>query len=263
MKVSVIIPVYNAEKTLPRTVESVLAQTYTDYEVIMADSCSTDDSAALMRQYTEKFPNFRMVSNPAKLGAGYARNSAIREASGEYIAFLDADDAWEPQKLEKQMCLAEQHPEGRLYFTGSSYMSASGQPMNGRLDVPEAVGYEALLKQNVISCSSVLMPRKNLPESLFPTLIDCHEDYALWLSILKEGGTACAVQEPLLIYRLGNGKSANKLKAARLNWNTYGVAGLSFGKKCVSMLHYACRGIGKYSEILVKNKMVKAGKDKA
>ena len=130
--------------------------------------------------------------------------------------------------------------------------NADGTPKASVLHVPEKVERKQLLKQNVISCSSVLIRRETALSHPFPDDPGCHEDYAVWLSVLSEGGYARGLDEPLLVYRLGNGKSSNKFKAAAMNWRTYKTAGLSFPCRLQYMFSYAFRSMAKYAAILLK-----------
>ena len=250
--VSIAIPVHNAEATVRQTLDSVLAQTCEDYEVVLVDDGSSDGSHDVLLSYAEEDPRFRVFRNGENRGAAFSRNRAVREAKGEYVAFLDADDLWTPDKLEKQAAFAAAHPECRIWFTGSGFLSPSGGKLDSVLRVPAEMDRKTLLKQNVISCSSVMLRRETALEHPFPEGGGCHEDYAAWLSVLSGGGKAGGLDEPLLLYRLGTGKSANKLKAAAMNWRTYGAAGLSLPQKVRYMASYAFRSLRKYAGILIR-----------
>ena len=250
--ISIAIPVHNAAATVRQTLDSVLAQTYADYEVVLVDDGSSDGSHELLLRFAEEHPNFRVFRNADNRGAAFSRNRAVREAEGEYVAFLDADDLWTPDKLEKQAAFAAAHPEYEIWFTSSGFLSPAGEKLDSVLRVPPEVDRKALLKQNVISCSSVMLRRETALEHPFPEQGRCHEDYAAWLSVLSGGGKAGGLDEPLLLYRLGTGKSANKIRAAAMNWRTYGAAGLSFPQKVRYMASYAFRSVRKYAGILIR-----------
>lgn len=248
-KVSVIVPAYNAEKTLEAAVRSVLAQTMTDWELLLLDDCSRDGTWALAQRLAGEDERIRILRHDANRGVSYSRNLGVRTAEGEYVAFLDSDDLWAPDKLEKQLALAREHPEGTLYFTGSAFISADGRANRYILSVPERVDYRTLLRQNVISCSSVLARRELLLR--YPMENDAiHEDYAVWLKILRREGDAFAVNEPLLTYRVSeHSKSGNKWRAAGMTFATYRYVGVPLPGILWNGLQYTVRGILKYRAI--------------
>lgn len=248
--ISVVIPVYNASGTLIGTLESVLAQTYQDYEVILVDDCSSDASGNIINDYERIHENFHAVFNEKNSGVGYCRNKGIKMAAGEYVAFLDSDDIWEPDKLEKQVGLIEKHPDGLIYYTGSSFIDSDGKRLDTILKVRKNIDYKELLKQNIISCSSVVVRKNIIEEHLFSLERNCHEDFACWLSILKDGGEAYGIDEPLLIYRLQEkSKSSNKIHSAIMNWKTYKISGLNLMERIKYMSFYAVRSMRKYFRI--------------
>ena len=246
--ISVVMPAYNAERTLKESVHSVLSQTYENFELIIVENGSTDNTKKLLKTFQDsRIRAFYLSENK---GASYARNYAIRQAAGEWVAFLDSDDLWTREKLEKQVSFMERNDWPLLSFTGSSFIKNNGDSLNYILHVPSTVCYEELLKQNVVSCSSVIARRDILLDHPFPEEKVIHEDFAVWLSILKEGSCAMGLDEPLLIYRLNeNGKSSNKAKAALMNWHTYRYIGLSLPKAFSSMVSYTIRGLKKYRHL--------------
>ena len=245
--VSILICCYNSGRYLEETLRSVYAQTMQDFEVIIVDDGSTDDTAAIARRCADD--RTRIVSLKENRGVSYVRNLAVSLSKNRWVALLDSDDLWETDKLEKQMAFVKEHPEAGLVFTGSAFIDEAGKRYDSVLHVPSAVGFEELKKQNVISCSSVLILRQLLLDHPFSSGF-MHEDFAVWLTILREGVTAYGIDEPLLVYRLSRGsKSADKKKAALMNWNTYRFIGLSFADSLSSMFHYACRSIRKYRKL--------------
>ena len=164
------------------------------------------------------------------------------------FVILDSDDAWAPDKLEKQIEL-QKRTNADLLFTGSAFMDSDGQPIDWYLHAPAKVTYRQLLKQNVLSNSSALV-RKELYAKHYAIGDGMHEDFAIWLSILKEGKNAYGVDEPLLIYRIAkSSKSGNKVKAAKMNWNTYRYVGLN----PLAAFYYECwymvKGLLKYKNL--------------
>ena len=252
-RISIIMAAYNAEKTIEQAIYSVLCQTYPDFELLVVNDCSTDKTAALVAAIAEKDDRVRLISNEKNGGVSYTRKHGLEEARGEWIAILDSDDAWASKKLEKQIEL-QKKTNAELLFTGSAFMDADGKPINWYLSAPAEVTYRQLLKQNVLSNSSALV-RKKLYAKHYAVGDEMHEDFAIWLSILKEGRKAYGVDEPLLIYRLAkSSKSGNKVKAARMNWNTYRYVGLN----PVEALYYECwymaKNIVKYANLKAAGK---------
>ncbi len=243
--VSIIMPSYNSNKTIKEAIESVLNQTYENWELIVVDDCSTDNTIEIVQAIEDH--RIHILLNEKNRGVSYSRNRAIHEAKAEWIAFLDSDDCWEKDKLEKQIKVIHENEDAKLVFTGSAFIDDSGNRLEYELKVPEEITYEQILKQNLISCSSVLVRKDIIRSHPFPGSYDLHEDFAVWLQILKSIKVAYGVNEPLLIYRLtDNSKSRNKLKAAKMNWKTYRYAGVDLGKSLSSMAVYAIRGIKKY-----------------
>ena len=164
--VSVIIPSYNSEKYIAKTLDSVCAQTYADFEVLVMNDCSSDRTAEIVESYAMIDSRIHLINLPGNKGVSHARNTGVQMASGDWIAFLDSDDLWAPDKLEKQLKLKKQldkdAPERKhdFLFTGSSFIDENGLPLSSTLHVPECVDFEDLLKQNVVSCSSVMIRRE-------------------------------------------------------------------------------------------------------
>jgi len=246
--VSVIMPAYNAEKTIKAAIGSVLAQTHGELELIVIDDCSTDSTAKKVKQYTDS--RVKLISNEKNSGVSASRNHGIKEAKYDLVAFLDSDDCWECNKLEIQLGELENNPEAAVSFTATAYMDAEGNRLPYTLRAPERVTYREVLKQNVISCSSALVKKEMLLR--FPMLNDrgLHEDLALWLNILKVTPYAVGTDMPLLIYRVSpTGKSGNKVKAARMQWKTYRACKVPFFLGAYSFVCYAVRNIIKYKKI--------------
>ena len=246
--ISIIMPAYNAEKFISIAVESVKAQTYENWELIIVDDLSTDKTPEMIDAFQSE--KIRVFHNSVNRKTSWTRNFAVNEAKGEWIAFLDADDAWEPDKLEKQISLLNKENNAALLFTGSAFMDETGTRKDYVLHVPQRIRYKELVKQNLISCSSVLIRKELVVKYPFPEMKEIHEDFAVWLSVLKKIDCAYGVDEPLLIYRISSGsKSANKLKAAKMNWNTYRYTGISFVSSARYMISYTIRGLRKYSHL--------------
>lgn len=255
--ISVIIPTYNSAEYIAETLESVCAQTYRNIEILVIDDCSSDDTSEIVEKFAFKDPRIRFINLKENKGAANARNIGTKSAGGDWIAFLDSDDLWAPNKLEKQLNqinelvkLDENHIVS-FVFTGSSFVDACGKKLTSILHVPEKVDYERLLKQNIISCSSVLIKRTLMLRYPMPCMNDIHEDFATWLQILKEENiVAYGIDEPLLIYRITrSSRSGNKRKAALMTYRTYRFIGLGIWASVKNWLFYAARSIRKYRKI--------------
>ncbi len=248
--ISVVIPAFNAEKTLRQAIDSVLAQKYARVEVIVVDDASTDATYPLAQELAKTDPRIKVYRNPCNLGVSETRNRGVVQAGAEWIALLDSDDLWEPSKLEKQCEKMREYPDCPFFFTGSAFVGAEDQPSEYQLHVPERMTYGALLRQNRISCSSVLIRKDLLQAYPMPKDAMLHEDYAAWLQILRTIPYAVGIDEPLLIYRLNqNSKSGRKGRAARMQWRTYRHVGLSWGQSARFFASYALRGVKKYTSI--------------
>lgn len=246
--ISIIMAAYNAEKTIEQAIDSVLSQTYTNFELLVVNDCSADRTAELVKSIAAKDSRARLISNVKNSGVSYTRKHGLEEAKGDWIAILDSDDAWEPEKLEKQIEL-QRRTNADLLFTGSAFMDSEGHPIDWYLHAPKEVTYRQLLKQNVLSNSSALV-RKELYAKHYAIGDGMHEDFAIWLSILKKGTKAYGVDEPLLIYRIAkSSKSGNKVKAARMNWNTYRYVGLNLMEAIYYECWYIFNGIRKYRNL--------------
>jgi len=249
--ISVIIPAYNAEKTIEEAVNSVLSQSYDNLEVIVVDDCSTDRTKQIIEEMAGKDPRIKCISNETNIGVLKTRLAAVHEAFGKWIAFLDSDDIWEKDKLEKQVKLQEE-TASHLVYTGTGYIGKTGNPLSWVLHVPKEVTYRKLLKQNVISNSSVLV-MKDIYLHYTPVSEDdkdLHEDFACWLSILKNGFKVCGIDEPLVKYRVSSDSmTGNKFHAAVLNWRTYRFIGLNIFQAAFYMIFYTINGIIKYNHI--------------
>lgn len=248
--ISIIMAAYNAERTIEQAIDSVLRQTYPDFELLVVNDCSTDRTAELVRGITARDSRVRLISNVKNSGVSYTRKHGLEESNGSWIAILDSDDVWTPEKLEKQIAL-QKKSNADLLFTGSAFMDSDGQPMDWYLHAPEEVTYRQLLKQNVLSNSSALV-RKELYAKHYAVGDGMHEDFAIWLSILKEGKKAYGVDEPLLIYRIAkSSKSGNKVKAAKMNWNTYRYVGLNPIEATYYEGWYMVKNVIKYTNLKI------------
>lgn len=247
--ISIVMPAYNAENTIKDAIQSVINQTYRNWELIIVDDCSKDNTCDVIKTYLIPNGKIRLLQNQHNSGVSITRNCGVSATNGNWIAFLDSDDMWMPDKLEKQLNIIRQNRNADLVYTGSSFIDTAGNPSGYILHVPKNISYTKLLKQNLISCSSTLI-RKELILKYPMQYDDMHEDYAVWLQILKNGGHAYGVDEPLLIYRLSNqSKSSNKRKAAGMTFKVYRFVGLSYIQAFYYFCWYAMKNIKKYYDI--------------
>ena len=244
--VSIIMAAYNADKTISIAINSVLHQTYTNWELLVINDCSIDNTAEIVQEFTD--PRIHLLNNESNGGVSVTRRKGMDAATGEWIAVLNSDDAWVPDKLEKQIKLAEKIG-AELVFTGSAFMDDDGNPIDWQLHVPTILPYRELLKQNLVSNSSVLV-KADLYRMHYAVGDGMHEDFAIWLGITREGKDAYGIDEPLLIYRLAkSSKSSNKIKAAKMNWNTYRYVGLNPVAASYYMCWYVVKGLLKYRHL--------------
>ncbi|HVH01440.1 MAG TPA: glycosyltransferase family 2 protein [Amaricoccus sp.] len=242
--VSVITPLWNAAATLAAAVASVRAQTMPDWEMLVVDDGSTDSGPALAARLAHAEPRLRLLALGSNQGAAAARNAGIRAARGRFIAFLDADDLWYPEKLERQL--------GHMARTGvpfvfSAYrrIDAAGRPL-GRVAVPARLTHAALLRGNVVGCLTAVYDSAHFGKVEMPPLRR-RQDYGLWLALLAPGGEAHGLPETLADYRVRPGSlSADRLAAAAATWTLYReAAGLSRLRAGYYLAHNLARGLAK------------------
>lgn len=248
-EVSVIMPAYNAEKTIGISIESVLAQTFTDWELIVIDDGSHDKTKEILTKMAETDSRIRFYQNEKNSGASYTRNRAVELAQGKWIAFLDSDDIWKPEKLEKQIKLAQIHPEMVICYTASSFINEDGEPYNYVMEAKENVTYKMLLRKNLLSCSSVMILSSVMKRIKMPN-DKMHEDYYVWLTVVRECGVAYGINEPLLTYRLCSGsKSSNRIKSAIMLFNAYRAVGYNYIASLMLTLLYTVHSVEKRFKI--------------
>jgi teichuronic acid biosynthesis glycosyltransferase TuaG len=244
--VSVVMPTFNAERFVSESIASVANQVYTNWELLVTDDGSVDRTPDILERWSRSEPRISYRRLPSNSGAAVARNASIGRASGEFLAFLDADDLWLPEKLRLQVAFMEEHGLD-FSFTPYAIMRADGAPSGAVIDSSTAscVGYQdMLLKRATMGCSTVLLRRRIVRELRIPDLRQ-GQDYAFWLSILRQGVTAQRVSHCLTRYRLVPGSiSANKLRKARRQWQIYReLERLSPARAAWCFLNYAVRAL--------------------
>lgn len=246
--VSVIMPAYNAEEYISEAVQSVMAQTYTNWELLILDDCSTDSTADKARCFSDLDPRITLYSNPKNIGVALTRNKGMALAKGSWVALLDSDDIWHKDKLEKQLVAAE-NTGADIVYCSYSLMDKNGEHLSDFI-VPERTSYDDMLRKNVIGCSTVFMRSPILIHHHFSTE-HYHEDYVLWLELLKSGYIAAASTDVLVDYRIADGSRSNdKLKSARNRWLIYReIEKLSLGKSVRVFAAYAFNGFIKHKRL--------------
>ena len=218
--VSIITPLYNSEIFIEETIESVLKQTYKEWEMIIVNDCSKDKGMEIVKKYSEKDKRIKLFNNKINLGGAGTRNVAIKNSQGKYIAFLDSDDIWKENKLEKQIKFMEKN---NYYFSYTKYerINEAGEKMNLVSIIPDKLNYKDMLKRDSIGCLTAIYNQESLGKIYMPN-IRINQDYALWLEILKKTKYAYGLQENLALYRVReNSLSQKKLKQLKYFWEMY------------------------------------------
>ena len=221
--VSIVTPVYNAREYIKETIDSVLSQTYQDLEWFLVEDCSSDGTTAYLQELLEKLGDSRLryVQQPSNRGAAEARNRGVELASGRYLAFLDADDLWLPNKLERQVKFIEEE-DVAFVFTGYEFGDEQARGTGHIVKVPEKLTYTQALKNTTIFTSTVMFDTEKIAKKDLAMPKIKSEDTALWWKILKQGYMAYGLNENLTIYRRpAKSLSSNKLEAIRRIWNLY------------------------------------------
>ena len=246
-KVSIITPSFNSEKYISKTIESVQAQTYSDWEMIIVDDCSTDSTCAIVEKFSSADKRIRLLKQEENAGAGAARTRAMRESTGRFIAYLDADDIWKPQKLEKQVNYMREKDCG---FSCTSYevIDDEGNRLNKNIHMLPKVDYVGFLTNNLLQTVGIMVDTEKVDRSLLvmPDLRR-RQDAATWLQILKAGHMCYGIDEILAEYRRAkNSLSSNKIKAVRGVWSLYrDIEHLSLPFSCYCFVRYAVLAVWK------------------
>ncbi|HPQ47472.1 MAG TPA: glycosyltransferase family 2 protein [Clostridia bacterium] len=243
--VSVIMPAYNSEGTISSAIDSVIAQTYTDWELLIYDDCSNDGTCNIAAGYSGRDKRITVVRGDRNAGVASARNKALEMAAGRFISFLDSDDLWKADKLRKQVDFM--HETGcSLCYTSYELMNSSGTG-TGRIvkSVYKEADYKSLLRNNYIGTLTVLIDRNCIDEINFTS--NRHEDYLMWLDFVKKGYSLMGLDESLAYYRVSRGSlSGNKMRAAAWRWNVYrNCEGITFGRSLLYMAIYTFNSIAK------------------
>lgn len=217
--VSIITPCYNSSRFISETIESILAQTYPYWELLITDDCSTDDSVEIIERYARKDARVKLFRLERNSGAGVCRNRSIKEAQGRFIAFCDSDDCWLPQKLERQLAFMLRN-QYELTYTSYKTVNEEGRDKGGVKCLPR-LSYTTLLRDNGIGCLTAIYDTARIGKIYMPA-IRKRQDWCLWLSIIKKTTYAYGLGEILAVYRIRKGSvSANKVEMLRHNFRVY------------------------------------------
>lgn len=247
--VSVIMPAYNAEPFIEEAIASVIAQTVADWELIVIDDCSTDDTVQIVSAFVRQDPRIQLLTNASNMGVAKTRNRGLELCRGQYVALLDSDDYWKPRFLEKMLERAEQTGADIIYCS-YELVDEQGKKVCNDFIVPLETTFEESIVRSVILPSASLITSDIAMESRFPTNM-YHEDIALWFQLLKNGKKARGVPTVLVSYRQrANGRSANKILSACRRWTIYRKhLGMPLRKSIVTMVRYGFLGIKKYRRV--------------
>ena len=218
--VSVIMPCYNMERFIADTINSVIHQTFADWELLIVDDASSDKTAAIIKNLAEQDDRIIFSVNREHAGIATTRNRCIEKSNGRFFAFLDADDIWHPEKLERQLHFMLDRHIGFSY-TAYDLINESGKQLGRTVKTAGDLDYKAYLRNTIIGCSTVMVDTEKTGPVVVPNF-RTSEDAATWLNLLRQDFKAYAIEEPLTFYRIrSHSASSNKLKASADLWKVY------------------------------------------
>lgn len=217
--VSIITASYNCSDFIGETIESIQAQTYPNWELLITDDCSTDSSREVIQSYVDKDPRIKLLQLEKNSGAGIARNNSIEQAKGRFIAFCDSDDRWKPEKLERQLAFMVNNSYG-LTYTSYDTCDESGT-INGYVQCLRRLSFGKILRDNGIGCLTAIYNAEIIGKHFMPA-IRKRQDWCLWIDIIRKTGAAYGLQQPLALYRVRSGSiSSNKIEMLKYNYAVY------------------------------------------
>ena len=245
MTVSVVMPSYNCELYIEKAIRSVMAQTHQNLELLVIDDGSTDGSCSIVEELAACDPRVKLFKNATNMGTARTRNRGLELSRGDFVAFLDSDDTWHPEKLQVQISQIIQSG-AEVSYTAYNIIDEHDK-IKSVYNVPASIVYEELLKENMIGCSTVLIKRSAVDKFRFRTDF-YHEDYCLWLELTRKGHKFVGSTEPLVDWRvLSTSRSFRKGNSAKNRFRIYrDYLNLSFAKSFYLICCYAVRGIKKY-----------------
>ena len=214
--VSIITPCYNSADFISESLDSILAQTYTNWELIVIDDKSEDNTAKIVEDFAQQHSNVKLIKLEKNAGVANARNIGLEYSKGKYIAFLDSDDVWLSEKLSRQVQFMEERSLP-MSFCAYHRIDEAGKIISRKIEAPKSVNYNQLLSHNVIIFSTSLTLKSAIGDLKF--IKAGHEDWIFWLDLFKKCGSGYGINETLTLYRIrSNSVSANKLKAIGYTW---------------------------------------------
>lgn len=218
--ISVIMPCYNMASYVSDSIKSVIAQTYPHWELLIVDDASTDETVNIIKSYAQADSRIKFAIKKQNSGISDTRNQCIQMAQGQFLAFLDADDIWHPEKLEKQLSFMLAKNIGFTYST-YDWIDEDGKIMNKFINTIGNLDYKTYLRNTIIGCSTVMV-NKAITGDVFVPKFRTSEDTATWLDILRKGLMAYAIDESLVSYRIRRkSASSNKIRASIDLWKVY------------------------------------------
>lgn len=233
--VSIITASYNCSDFIGEMIRSVQAQTYGNWELLISDDCSTDDSREVIERFAKEDSRIRLFKLPKNGGPGIARNNSIKEAKGKFIAFCDSDDRWTPEKLERQLkFMVDNHYN--LTFTSYRTCTEEGE-INGYVECNSRINKSSIIRDNGIGCLTAVYDAGEIGKFYMPS-IKKRQDWCLWIDIISKTGPAYGLREPLAIYRVcKDSVSSHKVALLKYNFDVYHDF-LGFNKVLSGMLLY-------------------------
>lgn len=243
--ISIVVPVYNAEKFLQDTIKTVEEQTYPNWELLFVDDCSKDNSVAIIKEARKKDKRIKLFQNKENSGAALTRNKGIEEAKGSFLCFLDADDLWEKAKLESQLKFMKENTCAFSY-TDYEFSDKEGIPNGKKVRVPKTINYKQALKNTTIFTSTVMFDLQKLSkDDIFMPNVRRGQDTATWWKVLKKIEYAYGLNEVLSYYRrVENTLSSNKITALKRTWHLYrDIEHLNLIASCYNFTWYVINAV--------------------
>lgn len=243
--VSIIMPAYNAARFIRQSIQSILQQSFQDWELLVTDDASTDNTPQILEQAAREDARIRIFLQTQNQGPGAARNHSLSHARGRYLAFLDSDDLWLPHKLEKQLPFMQKQ-QAAFTFASYSLINQQGEDLHKTIHAPASITYRQYLRNTIIGCLTVMIDREKTGPVVMPDM-KTSQDMATWLDILRNGIIGHGMPEVLAQYRIVDGSNtSSKWKSAMDVWRVYRQhEGLSLPASCFNFAGYCFNAIKK------------------
>ncbi len=244
--VSIVMPTYNVENIVSKTIESVLEQSYPDWELIIIDDSSSDNTVSILNQYSNLDNRIRVLKNSVNSGAGISRNNGIKESNGQYLAFLDSDDLWAKDKLSKQVQFMKLTC-AEICHTSFSFIDENGVDRKGGVIASPYVNLEDNLRKTEIGTSTAMINRNLVTDLISFSSIRARQDLKLWIDLLSKGYTSRGLNQDLVKYRIRKKSiSSNKIKMLLVTFYVYmGVGVMPVHKRLLCYFSYVLNAIAK------------------